>query len=693
MVLMDAAPSESSLRRLIEDDGGGGGAAPAAPPQGGGPGGGGGGRPAVDTASSAGSVRGGSQALAGTLSDPAFAEGILRALRSVETRVAWLQAKMGDLDRDVHRIAYKSDMFTASPGSIRHDLRNRAGPSTRRSVQSMAARRPKQAAHDHDAQASLPQPSFRTPPSPCSSVVHPQSDLVATMAESVVVGEERPRTVRDRFRRAIKKLTKEHRESEYRRFVTALKQQEMNGILAGSSRGCKKAGEQSVASSRHVSVTSQYVDSPRTSTAAPNEAALSLSLGSEQQAVLWNQDSGATNDAAAAPPRPGMPTAPSNTSSNSNNYSGNHNNSHGGGNSINTGDSAAAARPAGRTPSAGSAAAEAAPAKGQQGRPVEQHADNDNGAGAARHSIETLEDPEEIEEDRPRDVFLPDSLFRIAWDVCYMVVVYAEFFLWCLVILSSRDGQCSVERTPLVFSLRTAAFCFWFADLWVQMRTAKLDDWVIIEEKPELQHDFLWYRLPFDGIVTLPLDLVVSGLGHELLSYQLMSIKMFRLLRVPKLFAHSTPTRETSNLIESIAFAFWFLVAMHLCACIWLRAASIEEQSLTEEEWEDLYHVYVKAYYFTWTTISSVGYGDISPKTSGMRIYNIFMQLLGVAIVMLVSGRTGAYFITTDPYKLVHIERKRRLEHLMANAGIPWSVQKEAFTIYPSLLDANTKDY
>ena len=305
-------------------------------------------------------------------------------------------------------------------------------------------------------------------------------------------------------------------------------------------------------------------------------------------------------------------------------------------------------------------------------------------------------DDEDEDDDQVSGMFLPDGSFRYVWDTLYLFCLLFEVTLWSVVIFSSGsdyDGDPSITSTPLILCLRILASCFWFADMHVQTRTAKLIGWEIIESPDILKKLFLKKRLPFDGFVSLPVDIVLAFVGYDLLGYWWMSVRVLRLYRVFDLFGHSTPTRETSKLVESWKFSFWCLIAIQIASCIWLNRADDSEQGLDEGEVEDLKTKYIKSVYFTFTTLSSVGYGDMSPKTNDMRIFNIVIQFLGLAIIMVVSGRTGAYFITTDPYKLVLLDRKRRLEHLMAGAEVPWNIQKEAFSIYPSLLDTGSKDY
>eukprot|EP01063_Lacrimia_lanifica_P012694 TRINITY_DN1935_c3_g1_i1.p1 TRINITY_DN1935_c3_g1~~TRINITY_DN1935_c3_g1_i1.p1 ORF type:complete len:801 (+),score=176.73 TRINITY_DN1935_c3_g1_i1:133-2535(+) len=284
------------------------------------------------------------------------------------------------------------------------------------------------------------------------------------------------------------------------------------------------------------------------------------------------------------------------------------------------------------------------------------------------------------------EVWLPDGRFRRAWDSVYVCLLCTEFWIFTFATFTQE-----LPSTPALITVRFLITIFWWADMYVQVHTAQLTDWEVIESSATLTKKFVKEQLPLDGPISFPIDIILALAGQDMWSYILMGFRMLRLRYVKGLFGHSTPTRETSKLIESLLFSAFTLCCVHLCACIWMAAAP--ESELSFDENGTLFDDYSVALYYTVTTLTSVGYGDFSPDEPRMQLFNVFVQLLGLSLMMIVSGRTGAYFVTTDPYQLLLLDRKRRLEHVMSNAEIPWGIQKEAFAIYPSLLDNSTKDY
>ena len=71
-----------------------------------------------------------------------------------------------------------------------------------------------------------------------------------------------------------------------------------------------------------------------------------------------------------------------------------------------------------------------------------------------------------------------------------------------------------------------------------------------------------------------------------------------------------------------IFFVLMFLILCHIVSCLWVLVATIGEN--LEGSWMDIKELtdvpkgqlYLTSFYFTVTTITTVGYGDISGYTS-----------------------------------------------------------------------------
>ena len=95
-------------------------------------------------------------------------------------------------------------------------------------------------------------------------------------------------------------------------------------------------------------------------------------------------------------------------------------------------------------------------------------------------------------------------------------------------------------------------------------------------------------------------------------------------------------------------FVCYFVMITHVVACIWLIIGSLDAGD--EESWMaggvdemSASDKYLTSFYFTITTITTVGYGDISASTFTEKIVCIVMMFVGVMAFSFASGSLTNY--------------------------------------------------
>eukprot|EP00470_Lotharella_oceanica_P012974 CAMPEP_0170190688 /NCGR_PEP_ID=MMETSP0040_2-20121228/49884_1 /TAXON_ID=641309 /ORGANISM="Lotharella oceanica, Strain CCMP622" /LENGTH=295 /DNA_ID=CAMNT_0010438615 /DNA_START=131 /DNA_END=1018 /DNA_ORIENTATION=+ len=68
-------------------------------------------------------------------------------------------------------------------------------------------------------------------------------------------------------------------------------------------------------------------------------------------------------------------------------------------------------------------------------------------------------------------------------------------------------------------------------------------------------------------------------------------------------------------------------------------------QTWTEEESDEIWS-YGESLYFTLVTLSTVGYGDMSPQTEGGKVFLIFYTILGIPLMITINLSLGGYVIS-----------------------------------------------
>lgn len=108
---------------------------------------------------------------------------------------------------------------------------------------------------------------------------------------------------------------------------------------------------------------------------------------------------------------------------------------------------------------------------------------------------------------------------------------------------------------------------------------------------------------------------------------------------------------KLANGLERIfLFAFGFFLMCHIICCLWTIGASLENDK--DATWlggvDEDDSQYLTAFYFTVTTITTVGYGDISGGTKSEKVFCIIIMVVGVISFTIASGSLASIMTTYD---------------------------------------------
>ena len=97
-----------------------------------------------------------------------------------------------------------------------------------------------------------------------------------------------------------------------------------------------------------------------------------------------------------------------------------------------------------------------------------------------------------------------------------------------------------------------------------------------------------------------------------------------------------------------------YLIAYHVLACLWIFIGRFNYESksnwIVMSGYADLddNELYVIAFYYTVTTTVTVGYGDITPKNLGERIFCILLMLIGIISFSFLQGTLTSIIQQSD---------------------------------------------
>ena len=112
-----------------------------------------------------------------------------------------------------------------------------------------------------------------------------------------------------------------------------------------------------------------------------------------------------------------------------------------------------------------------------------------------------------------------------------------------------------------------------------------------------------------------------------------------------------------------IFFIILCVVVCHIASCFWVILARLEENTYNTWIYRNGYtdesnaRIYLAAMYFVLTTVTTVGFGDISGKNTNERIMCIILMCIGVFAFSFSIGSLSSMLSTMDSRK-AHLKEK-----------------------------------
>ncbi|RKX71683.1 MAG: Crp/Fnr family transcriptional regulator [Spirochaetes bacterium] len=282
-------------------------------------------------------------------------------------------------------------------------------------------------------------------------------------------------------------------------------------------------------------------------------------------------------------------------------------------------------------------------------------------------------------------IIYPDSRFKIFWEVYILLVTVAVTIVAPLILVFN------LMMTPFFITSDILVTITFAADIFIHFNTAYGSRLELITDRKAIAKHYLkgWFFL--DLIATLPFSWIfISSRFSRLNSV----FRYFRLARLFKLFGSSKTLNRARKLsfvnpafMRLFMLVFWILVAGHLVACGWIFIGGVGEYT-TDSDYTSNGAIYLEAFYWTVTTLTTIGYGDITPSTPGQFIYVIFIMLLGAAIYGFIIGNIANIIANIDVAKSQFREKIENIDTFLKYRDIPGDLQKRIHDYYDYLWDS-----
>lgn len=179
--------------------------------------------------------------------------------------------------------------------------------------------------------------------------------------------------------------------------------------------------------------------------------------------------------------------------------------------------------------------------------------------------------------------------------------------------------------------------------------------------------------IPFDLLAELPG--VESGPAAPWLRY----LALLRVMRIARVFVLQREWRLRTSFNPAVLrlgfFAFWIALLAHWIACGWIAIDGFESGPA------DL-PPYQSALYWTITTLTTVGYGDIVPSGQGQTAYTMVTMALGAAMYGYIIGNVASLLANIDVVRARHLGRIETINNFMRDRAVPRDLQARVRDYY-----------
>ncbi len=266
----------------------------------------------------------------------------------------------------------------------------------------------------------------------------------------------------------------------------------------------------------------------------------------------------------------------------------------------------------------------------------------------------------------------PDNYFKQIWDIFILIII-----IYIAIDLPLRLAY-NQTITNLFFELMvTLALAI---DILIKFNSQTYAKGILLKDRKQIAGHYLHSLFLFDFLATIPF-LYISSMFPAILLIRWLSLtrllKLFDLRMLISRLRHQQIINP--GIIRLSVFFFWIFLIAHWIASLWIYVARIELL--------DTIPRYLDAIYWCITTITTVGYGDISPVTDLQKILTMAAMIVGVGVYGYVIGNVASLISNIDITRARYLKQLEDINSFLTYKSVSKRVRQKVNDYYHYIWD------